>query len=128
MGEAGSRFLLLLLLLHSEWYKRNLKLWLFIVGFVLACIFNVDTIEVYQSVSSNAIMNEELVAMATDFTNRTDSVTGPNLNLSLDQSIARLDSSLKHAVAILTTGLTLGNTVPKCQPIVSHTCSELAIP
>lgn len=80
----------------SEWYKRNLKWWLFVVGFVLACIFNVDTIEVYQSVSSNAIMNDGLVTMANDFVNRTDSVTGPNLNLPLDQSIARLDSSLQQ--------------------------------
>jgi len=79
----------------SEWYKGNIKWWLFGVGFGLACIFNVDTIQVYQTISSNATVQEQLVAMATDFVEKNDSIANPNLNLTLEESITRLDSSLQ---------------------------------
>jgi hypothetical protein len=80
----------------SEWYKGNLKWWLFAVGFGLACIFNVDTIQVYQTISTNATVQEQLLAMATDFVDKNDSIEGPNLNLTLEESITRLDSSLQR--------------------------------
>lgn len=80
----------------SEWYKGNLKWWLFGVGFGLACIFNVDTIQVYQTISTNATVQEQLLTMANDFVEKNDSIEGPNLNLTLEESITRLDSSLQR--------------------------------
>ena len=80
----------------SEWYKRNLKWWLFGVGFVLALIFNVDTIQVYQNISASSTVQKYLVDLATNYTEKVDSVAGPNLNLTLDQSIVRLDSALQQ--------------------------------
>ncbi len=91
----------------SEWYKRNLKWWLFGVGFVLAFIFNVDTIQVYQSISSNATLQKYLMDMAANYAERTDSVTGMNLNLPLEASIVRLDSALQQ-VEYLRSPLGLG--------------------
>lgn len=79
----------------SDWYKRNLKWWLFAVGLVLATIFNADTIRIYQNISSNATVQGLLVDMASSYVGKTDTVTGPNLNLSLDESIARMDSALQ---------------------------------
>jgi len=79
----------------SEWYKRNLKWWLFAVGLALAAIFNADTIRMYQNISSSATVQAFLVEMAADFTEKTDSIGPTNMNLTLEQSIARMDSSLQ---------------------------------
>jgi len=79
----------------ADWYKRNLKWWLFAVGLVLAAIFNADTIQMYKNISANATLQTFLVDMATNYEAKTDSVTGPNLNLTVDQSIARMDSALQ---------------------------------
>jgi len=84
----------------SDWYKRNLKWWLFAVGLVLAAIFNADTIQMYKNISSNATVQAFLVDMATDYEAKTDTVTGPNLNLSIEESIARMDSSLQKIESI----------------------------
>ena len=80
----------------SDWYKRNLKWWLFGVGLVLAAIFNADTIHIYQNISSNATVQNFLVEMATKFEAKTDTVKGPELNLSVDQAIARMDTALQR--------------------------------
>jgi hypothetical protein len=80
----------------SEWYKRNLKWWLFGVGFVLACVFNVDTIQVYQNISSSTTVQKYLVEMASNYAEKTDTVTGPDLNLTLEQSVTRMDSALQQ--------------------------------
>ena len=80
----------------SDWYKRNLKWWLFGVGFVLAAIFNADTIHIYQNISSNATVQDFLVEMAVNFEARTDTVTDSNLNLPIDEAIARMDTALQR--------------------------------
>lgn len=79
----------------SDWYKRNMKWWLFGVGLVLAALFNADTIRIYHTISSSATVQNLLVDMATDYVSKTDTVTGPNLNLSLEQAVGRMDSALQ---------------------------------
>ncbi|NUO03156.1 MAG: hypothetical protein HUU01_21305 [Saprospiraceae bacterium] len=79
----------------SEWYKRNLKWWLFAVGLALAAIFNADTIRMYKNISSSATVQAFLVEMATDFSEKTDTIAPTNMHLTLEQSIARMDSSLQ---------------------------------
>lgn len=80
----------------SEWYKGNIKWWLFGVGFALALIFNVDTIQIYQTISANAVLQEQIVTMATEFVEKNDSLQGPNLELSIQESAAHLDSTIKQ--------------------------------
>ena len=48
----------------SGWYKRNNQYWLFAIGFVLAMIFNLDTIETAERLSVNHKAREQLVSMA----------------------------------------------------------------
>lgn len=80
----------------KDWYKRYLKWWLFAIGLGLAVIFNADTIQIYQNISSSATTQDFLVAMASNFEARTDSVAGPDLNLTLEESVARMDSMLQR--------------------------------
>lgn len=80
----------------SEWYKGNIKWWLFGVGFGLALIFNVDTIQIYQTISANAVLQQNILNMANEFVKKNDTIGGPNLELSVQESVARLDSSFKQ--------------------------------
>lgn len=80
----------------SDWYRRNLKWWLFAVGLVLAAIFNADTIKIYQSISASAITQDFLVEMATEFEQRNDTIAGPDLTLSLEESLERLNESVRE--------------------------------
>jgi hypothetical protein len=49
------------------WYKRSVQILLFITGMGLAVIFNVDTIASIKKLSSDKDAREQLVRMATDF-------------------------------------------------------------
>ncbi|MEO7990012.1 MAG: hypothetical protein ABI663_10750 [Chryseolinea sp.] len=49
------------------WYKRSVQLLLFITGMTLAIIFNVDTIATIRKLSNDRDAREQLVRMATDF-------------------------------------------------------------
>lgn len=84
----------------SEWYKRSLKWWLFGVGLTLATIFNADTIKIYKNISANATVQNFLVEMASNYAAKKDSMAGPNLNLSVEESIARMDSALQNVEAL----------------------------
>ncbi|MCC6280114.1 MAG: hypothetical protein IT262_05925 [Saprospiraceae bacterium] len=79
---------------NSAWYKRTMKWWAFGVGFALAAILNADTIQMYQNISTNPVTQDMLMALATDYAERTDSVTGPTLNLTLEQAVGKVDSVL----------------------------------
>jgi len=56
----------------SDRYKRDMKWWLFGVGFALAAIFNADTIQIYQTLSTNALAREYLVKAAEEFADTKD--------------------------------------------------------
>ncbi|MDX2280189.1 MAG: hypothetical protein NW218_11405 [Saprospiraceae bacterium] len=58
----------------SDWYKRSTKWWLFGVGFVMAIIFNTDTIQIYTSLSTNSVLREDFVTLATTFIEKNDSI------------------------------------------------------
>ena len=80
----------------SEWYKRNVKWWLFSIGLFLAVAFNADTIQIYQSISSSATMQNMLLEMASGYVESKDSVAGPDTSLTIEQSIIRMDSVLQQ--------------------------------
>jgi hypothetical protein len=64
----------------SDWYKRSTKWWLFGVGFTMAVIFNTDTIQIYTSLSTNSVLREDFVTLATKFIEHNDSVPSFDAN------------------------------------------------
>lgn len=76
----------------SDWYKRSTKWWLFGVGFVLAAVFNADTIQIYQNISNSTVLQNMLANDADRFIQKTDTVTGPQAGIPLDVALARYDT------------------------------------
>ncbi len=48
----------------AGWYKRRVQLILFIIGFVIAFIFDADTFEIYHNLSQNSEARREVIAAA----------------------------------------------------------------
>lgn len=48
----------------SGWYKRRTQLYLFVIGFLSAASLNVDAIEVYKQLSTDATLRKAVVAQA----------------------------------------------------------------
>jgi hypothetical protein len=70
----------------SDWYKRSTKWWLFGIGFTLAFILNADTIQIYQSLSTNSAMREDISKMADMYVQSHDTVKALNMKNTLDIS------------------------------------------
>ena len=51
----------------AEWYASNIRIWLIWVGFTIAVIFNVDVINIYSTLSTNAVLRENIANAATQF-------------------------------------------------------------
>ncbi len=92
----------------SDWYKRSIKWWLFGVGFVLAAIFNADTIKIYQSLSANSTLRQDFVAMAEKTVAKTDSVPAMNLDKSLEQATGDFKNLTKVYTEVVQSPLGLG--------------------
>lgn len=81
----------------TDWYRRSVKWWLLGIGMALALLFNVDTIQMYHSISSNITTQRLLVELASDFVAQTATVeSGDTSALALDQAVARVDSALQR--------------------------------
>jgi hypothetical protein len=81
----------------TDWYRRSVKWWLFGIGLALALLFNVDTVQMYHSISSNTTTQRLLVELASDFAAQTATVeSGDTTTLTLDQAVARVDSALQR--------------------------------
>lgn len=98
----------------SDWYKRDMKWWLFGVGFTLAVIFNADTIQIYQTLSTNAVAREYLVKAAEEFADTTNmanystDTTGLTPEKRMEKSLQRLNTLLTTQVEPLRSPLGLG--------------------
>ena len=51
----------------TEWYKRKIQLLLLILGFILAWVFNADTIAIIKKLSTDNNAREQMVQLATAF-------------------------------------------------------------
>jgi hypothetical protein len=51
----------------SGWYKRTTRYWLLGVGFFIAVLFNADTIQIYQALSSDAQLRNQAASSANLF-------------------------------------------------------------
>lgn len=76
----------------TGWYKRKVQVILFLVGFVMAAIFNVSTVRVANILSADEESRDRLVQMANTYLQNYKPATGTRDSLSLEQ---RLDSLLK---------------------------------
>jgi len=77
----------------SEWYTRKIKYLLFGIGLILAFLFNIDTIQIYQSIASSATIQQHLLEVASQYAERQDSITEINQNLDLEESMTRLNNA-----------------------------------
>ena len=60
------------------WYKRKVKLLIFLLGFIMAIILNLDTLEIIDTLSNHDALREQLVKMAeTQVERNSDSDTIP---------------------------------------------------
>ncbi|TNE49970.1 MAG: hypothetical protein EP344_17655 [Bacteroidetes bacterium] len=95
----------------SEWYVNNMRVWLIWIGFITAVIFNVDVLNIYQSLSTNATLREYLADAATEYVETqpapvaTDSVL---VNADFYAAKARMDTLLNNNIAALRSPLGLG--------------------
>lgn len=48
----------------NGWYKNQARLMLFLIGLLLACIFNVDTLTIYRQLASDKSARESMVQLA----------------------------------------------------------------
>ncbi len=48
----------------TGWYKRYTRVVLFIIGLIVAYVFNVDAIAIHRILSTNKIAREQMVQMA----------------------------------------------------------------
>lgn len=98
----------------SDWYKRDMKWWLFGVGFVLAAIFNADTIQIYQTLSTNSLAREYLIKAAEEFADTTDiaqwrtDTTGLTPEQRIQISIEKLNEMVNTQIEPLRSPLGLG--------------------
>ena len=93
----------------TEWYRQNTKLWLLGIGIALAVIFNVDTIQIYQSLSLNATARENLVLEAEKFAATRDSIADIRIGGNdVQLKRAEIDSLLTTYQTIIQSPLGLG--------------------
>ena len=52
----------------SGWYKKKIQWILFIIGFLIAILFNVDTVSIVQKLESSSVLRDQVLAQASAFT------------------------------------------------------------
>jgi hypothetical protein len=105
----------------TGWYKRSTQLILIALGFVLAISFNVDTLQIIRKLSVDKDAREQLVKMASDFSNN----NGPLIEGVRNQKTIVTDSSVKILNARLDSlqqiRMSLKEDIAKSQSILSST-------
>lgn len=71
------------------WYKRQTQFILLLIGFFLAALFNVNTIQIVSKLSKDKDAREQLVQMATSYVE-----SNPNIIQNID-SISKIDTTFK---------------------------------
>jgi len=122
----------------TGWYKRSTQMILIAIGFVLAIAFNVDSIAIIKKLSTDKQAREQLVKMATDFSEnnkalieevtKKDTATDPSvaqlndrLN-SLSEVKKKLEQDIYNSQSLLSSNwyltdtLTVYSTIPKSIP------------
>lgn len=69
-----------------DWFADATKWRLFFIGLALAGMLNADTVQIYQSLSSNASVREELEQVAATFAQSRDAVSGTDLSKTYEEA------------------------------------------
>tara|TARA_Y100000782_G_scaffold114727_1_gene152147 strand:- start:4488 stop:5699 length:1212 start_codon:yes stop_codon:yes gene_type:complete len=60
-----------MMLSATEWYKKNMQIWLFLIGLVLAYAFNLNSLYIAKYLSLNNKARSQMVQLAGDYIERT---------------------------------------------------------
>ncbi len=95
----------------SEWYVNNIRSWLIFIGFLIAVIFNVDVVNIYSSLSTNAAFRDFLADAAAQYVQTQpapgdlgEALTNPDLQAAR----ARMDSLISKNIGALRSPLGIG--------------------
>lgn len=70
----------------SGWYKRRAQFVMFFIGFVLAILFNVDSIYIVQQLQNNPTQVEKLVTLADQLVTGREEVKKPALPVDIEET------------------------------------------
>lgn len=93
----------------SGWYKRYTQKILIGVGFLIAVVFNADTLAIYERLESDPESLQAVVDLAEDYVNGTDNASvALNTSPELEQSIEKLESLINNQIETVKSPLGLG--------------------
>lgn len=95
----------------SEWYVNNVRVWLFWVGMTIAVSFNVDVIDIYTNLSTNAALREYVDNAATQFVQTQPApkaVDSLVVNPDFEDARGRVNTLLNENIAAIRSPLGLG--------------------
>jgi uncharacterized protein involved in cysteine biosynthesis len=83
----------------SGWYKRKIQIFVWVIGLVIAVMFNADTFNIYGTLSSNNVKSSILFNLASDYVNNNDKIgisskdtTKKSLAVLIKETSSDLDS------------------------------------
>lgn len=101
----------------KEWFMVATKWRLFFIGVTLAAVLNVDTFQIYRSLSANAAVRDELVKEAEAFQAANPSVSGVDTSKTFEQAKADYERNKQTFKNVVMMPLGLGWTPESPVPI-----------
>ncbi len=94
----------------SGWYKRNAQKILIGIGFMIAVVFNADTIAIYERLESDPETLQQVLTLAEDYVNGKDGmeIAPPNLSADFEASLAKLEDMVESQIESVKSPLGLG--------------------
>ncbi|MCB9299327.1 MAG: hypothetical protein H6566_01690 [Lewinellaceae bacterium] len=93
----------------SGWYKRSAQKILIGVGFLIAVVFNADTLAIYERLESDPDTLQKVVNLAEDFVDSRDTLMlSANLNPEFEQSLEKLQGLVDNQIESVSSPLGLG--------------------
>ncbi len=100
----------------AGWYRRNTGRILVYIGFGIAIIFNADSIGIFNTLQNDPQALQEVVNLATDFAQKTDSLDlNPRSRQDVQASIDKVQSVINNQVESVKTPLGLGWDIDRVQ-------------
>ena len=126
----------------TEWYKRNLQLLLFFIGFLVATIFNLNTIKIVEKLSTDKEARAQMVELASAYvaknpnniampTGLSDSASIEDYNNRMDSLLSikkQLDKEIENTQTILGGGSWLPDSLALSKKIEGKTKPESLLP
>lgn len=81
----------------SGWYKKQANYILFLIGFIMALVFNASTIEIVNLLSTNQTVREKLASNATAYMQSKQQAVSPGNSAEKIDSLLKNDSSFQQA-------------------------------